>query len=206
MEGILSGRGAEFPRGSLRQPGRGCLDELKGGGLLSPLERESLWCAVHTRSRHEYLVRDQLSAKSLRVFLPERLVWSRRRDRREQIWVPLFLGYLFVSAGEEVARLREVRCTRGVVRLLGVNGCPQPVSRREMDSLRKMVASGELLKPIARLIPGARVRVVEGPLAGVEGTILRSGGSRRLVVSIELLQRSVAAELAEWQLERAGGR
>ncbi|MBI2177357.1 MAG: transcriptional antiterminator, partial [Candidatus Tectomicrobia bacterium] len=152
------------------------------------------------RSRHEYLVRDYLFSKSWRVFLPERTVWSRRRDRRKQIQVPLFPGYLFVSSSGGAKRLRDVSIIRGVVRLLGAGGSPLPVSRREVASLRLLVASGELLRQTAYLVPGSRVRVVEGPLAGAEGTVARFGRKRHLIVSVELMQRSVAVELAEWQL------
>ncbi|MEK7873949.1 MAG: transcription termination/antitermination NusG family protein, partial [Chloroflexota bacterium] len=149
---------------------------------------------------------DHLFLKSWRVFLPERVVWSRRRDRRKQMRVPLFPGYLFVSSGDGAEYLREVRCTRGVVRLLGVGGSPLPISRREMESLQVLVVSGEELRSVAYLVPGNRVRVVEGPLAGVEGTVVRFGKKHHLVVSVELLQRSVAVELAECQLEKVGDR
>lgn len=176
------------------------------GEDLSLFETEDDWYAVHTRSRHEYLVRDHLFLKSWRVFLPERIIRSQRRDRQKQIRVPLFPGYLFVSSSGGAERLRDVSITRGVVRLLGAGGSPLPVSRREVESLRVLVASGELLRSAAYLVPGARVRVVEGPFAGAEGTVVRFGRKRHLIVSVELMQRSVAVELAECQIEKVGDR
>ena len=203
---IFSGMDLVVASRETRQHAVACDKDCLPGEKSSLFETDADWYAVHTRSRHEYLVRDHLFSKSWRVFLPERTVWSRRRDRRKQIRVPLFPGYLFVSSGNGAEYLREVRCTRGVVRLLGVDGCPLPVPRCEMESLQVLVASGEQLQLAAYLVPGARVRVVEGPLAGAEGTVVRFGRKRHLVVSVELMQRSVAVELAEWQLERTRGR
>ncbi len=165
-----------------------------------------LWYAVHTRSRHERMVCTALMSKDFHVFLPERVTWSRRQDRRKQISVPLFPGYLFVSPNGRLENLHEVKCTRGVVRILGVNGLPLPVSLREVESLRLLVASGELCRPVSYLVPGNRVRVLDGPLTGAEGMILRHGGKKRLIVSIELMQRSVAVELPECQLEKIADR
>ena len=174
--------------------------------LADSVEAKAVWYAVHTRSRHERLVRDLLAARACYVFLPERMIWGCRRDRRKQISVPLFPGYLFVSPDGRSEHLRDVLYTRGVVRILGVNGRPQPVPLQEVESLQVLVESGELLRSLAYLVPGTRVRVLEGLLAGVEGVLLRYGKKSQLVVSIELMQRAVAVELAEWQFEKVGDR
>ncbi len=173
-------------------------------GTSAGLEIQTTWYAVRTRPRHERVVKSLLTEKAFHVFLPEHRVWSRRRDRRQLISVPLFPGYLFVATDSGLERLRRVKWTRGVVSILGVNGDPLPVPHHEMESLQILVASGEKMSPVSYLFPGNRVRVLEGPLAGVEGIVLRRGKRSCLVVSVDLLQRAVAVELAEYQLEKIG--
>ena len=165
-------------------------------------EMQSIWYAVRTRPRHERVVKSLLTEKKVQVFLPEHKVWGRRRDRREKILVPLFPSYLFVGAESDGEKFQQVKWTRGVVDILGVNGAPIPVPNRELESLQILMASGEDMSPVSTLAPGNRVRVLEGPLTGAEGKVLRRGKRSRLIVTVELLQRSVAVELAEYQLEK----
>lgn len=164
------------------------------------------WYAVSTRSRHERVVGQLLGEKGVQVFLPEREVWSRRRDRRLRVSVPLFPGYLFAGVGQVEDGLRQLKWTHGVVRILGANGSPIPVSHRVIETLHTMVTSGKELLPLPYLVPGTRVRVTDGPLMGTEGTVLRRGRKDHFVVSVDLLQRSVAVELAEFSLEKIGKR
>lgn len=166
------------------------------------IEKVELWFVVHTRSRHEQIVADLIRSKGIPTYLPKRVVWSRRRDRRKKIQVPLFSGYLFVGVSDGELRWRDVLHSRGVVRLLGMNGVPQPVPRTQVKSLMIMAQSGEMLQPLSYLVRGDRVRVVDGPLAGVEGVFVSRRGKSRLAVSIDLLSRSVTVEFQEWQLER----
>jgi transcriptional antiterminator NusG len=165
-------------------------------------ETESTWYAVRTRPRHERVVKLLLIEKKVQVFLPEHKVWSRRCDRRETISVPLFPTYLFVGSDSAGENFRQVKWTRGVINILGVNGGPIPVPNREIESLQILMASGESMSPVSALVPGNRARVLEGPLTGAEGKVLRRGKRSRLIVTVELLQRSVAVELAEFQLEK----
>ena len=100
------------------------------------------WYAVQTKSRHERIVRESLARSGFAVFLPEQTVWSQRRDRRKQICVPLFSGYIFISPAEREGWKRQVVTTRSVVRVLGLNGYPTPVLEREVESLRAVVETG----------------------------------------------------------------
>lgn len=165
-------------------------------------ESQSTWYAVRTRPRHERVVKSLLAEKNFHVFLPEHRVWSRRRDRRETVSVPLFPSYLFVGTNRDGENLRKVKWTRGVINILGVNGGPLPVPSREMESLQILVASGKDISSVSSFAPGIRVRILEGPFFGAEGEVLRRGKKSRLIVTVELLQRSVAVELAEYQLEK----
>ena len=160
------------------------------------------WFVAHTKSRHERTVRDSLVQSGITVFLPEHTVWSRRRDRRKKITVPLFSGYLFVAPEGQEGWMRRVITTRSVVRILGLNGHPMPVLEREVESLRVLVGSDECLEPVSYINLGDVVRVEEGPLTGAEGVVVRKGKKDYLVVSVGLMQRSVSVELTESQLAK----
>jgi transcription antitermination factor NusG len=115
---------------------------------------------------------------------------------------PLFPGYLFVRTDlNEWAHSHIIR-NQGVVRILGIKGQCTPVPEDTVASLRTLVNSGQPVFPWSKLTAGKRVRVVEGPLRGAIGVILRNKqGKRRLLVAVELLGRSVCAELAEETVE-----
>jgi transcription antitermination factor NusG len=160
------------------------------------------WYVIHTCSRHEVKVESGLTRKGLEVFLPKVPVRSRRRDRLQMLEAPLFPGYLFVRTDlNEWAHSHIIR-NQGVVRILGIKGQCTPVPEDTVASLRTLVNSGQPVFPWSKLTAGKRVRVVEGPLRGAIGVILRNKqGKRRLLVAVELLGRSVCAELAEETVE-----
>jgi transcription elongation factor/antiterminator RfaH len=160
-----------------------------------------LWYAVYTRPRHERKVNRHLSKDGYTTFLPEIERWSRRKDRRKKIVAPIFPGYLFVHAeldGEK--RLRVLR-TDGVVRILGNNGTPVAVPDNQIESIRTIVQSKTPVNPYRYLKRGRMVRVVTGPLEGVEGIFLSAKGSGKLVVSVELLRRSVSVTIDPGDIE-----
>jgi transcription elongation factor/antiterminator RfaH len=172
--------------------------------LPTPWEELStpLWYVIQTRSRHEVKVESGLTRKGLEVFLPKVTVRSRRRDRRQMLEAPLFPGYLFVRTDlNEWAHDNIIR-TLGVVRILGIKGQCTPVPEDTVTSLRTLVNSGQPIFPWSKITPGRHVRVAEGPLMGAIGVIVKiKQGKRRLLVAVELLGRSVCAELAEETVE-----
>jgi transcription antitermination factor NusG len=113
-----------------------------------------------------------------------------------------FPGYLFVRNDlNDWAHINSIR-TLGVVRILGIKGQRRPVPEDTVASLRTLVNSGQPIFPWSKITPGRHVRVVEGPLMGACGVILKvKPGKRRLLVAVELLGRSVCAELAEETVE-----
>ena len=160
------------------------------------------WYVVHTCSRHEPKVEMGLSRKGVEVFLPTVKVRSRRRDRVQMLEVPLFPGYLFVHTDLRDFDYHHILRQDGVVRILGSKGQHTPVPEDTVDSIRTLVNSGQPVFSWSKLAPGKRVRVVDGPLAGATGVILRlKKGKSRLVVGVELLGRSVCTELAEESVE-----
>ena len=160
------------------------------------------WYVIHARSKHEAKVELALRQKGLEIFLPRITVRSRRQDRRLFMQVPLFPSYLFVRTVLEPHAYYEIIKHPGVVRLLGINGCPGIVPPEQVDSIKAIVASDRTYYPWAYLGQGRQVRIMEGPLSGTIGTILRRRGKKqRLVVAVELFQRSVAVELEDEAVE-----
>jgi len=159
------------------------------------------WYGIYTMSRHEAKVEQALQKKGLEVFLPRVITNSRRRDRKLLLKLPLFPGYIFVHTNLETNDYYEILKAPGVVRLLG-NGSPAPLPGETIDSIKTIVESDQPFYPWPYLQTGSRVRVLDGPLTGTVGIILeRKEKKRRLVVSVEMFQRSVAVELDDGAVE-----
>ena len=165
--------------------------QIEGGGACLP------WYAIWTKSHSEQLVADQLAAKGLDVFLPKISVWSRRGGVRHAIRVPMFSGYLFLCAHVDKDVYLDVIKARGVVRMLGDRwDCLSPVSSSEIESLQQLVNSTLAVTSHSYLREGQSVRVTAGPLKGVEGILVENrSGKVLLVLSVELLRRSVAVQI-----------
>jgi transcription termination/antitermination protein NusG len=177
-------------------------DRPKGWINLDVSVSQPAWYVIHARSQCEARVESALERQGLEIFLPRITVRSRRKDRRLFLQVPLFTGYLFVRTDLEPQTYYEIIKLPWVVRLVGVNGCPGKVPLEQVDSIKTIVASERPYAPWAYLKRGRQVRIMEGPLAGTVGTILRRRENKqRLVVAVELFQRAVAVELEDEAVE-----
>jgi transcription termination/antitermination protein NusG len=155
------------------------------------------WYAVWTRSRCEQLVRDGLAAKGFEVFFPKINQWTRRGGVRSLCPVPLFPGYLFLHHAMDQASYREVVKVRGLVGVLGERWDRlAAVPETEIDAIVRALRGPVAIAHHAYLREGQRVRVTRGPLMGLEGILVRSKPNQGvLVVSLHLLQRSVAVQV-----------
>jgi transcription antitermination factor NusG len=163
------------------------------------------WFAIYTRHQHEKMVAQILSAKGLQVFLPLYNSTRRWKDRTVQLTLPVFPGYLFLRGMEE--RRLQVVTTPGIVSILTVSGEPAVIPESEIEAVRKAIEWGNRVEPHPFLRCGDRVRVIAGPLQGVEGILVRKKNLYRLVLSVELLERSAAVEVDVASVERvASGR
>lgn len=159
------------------------------------------WYVIHTCCRHEMRVEDRLKKQGLEVFLPRCLMIS-RRDRKKFLQVPMFPGYLFIQDAMDSPVYYNILKLPGVVRVLANSNGLQPVPRETIESIRLAVNTDRPHYPYAYLQKGKRVRVAEGPLAGLFGIILESKSrKRKVVVSVELFQRAVAVELEDEAVE-----
>ncbi len=151
------------------------------------------WYAIRVRSRCEQLVSAGLRARGFEEFLPR--YWSERTwsDRRKRVEMPLFPGYVFCRL--DVHRRQNVVMTPGVVSIVGCGSKPEAVPEDDIQAVCRLVDSGILTVPFPFMRTGQRVVIERGPLCGLEGTLVEVKSRLRLVVSIEMLQRSVAAEV-----------
>jgi transcription antitermination factor NusG len=151
------------------------------------------WLAAYTRSRHEQQVARQLGQKSLEYLLPTYKRLTRWSDRIRRVTMPLFPSYIFVHIRED--ERRALLETMGIVQLVSVAGKPAMLSDEEVERLQACISSGVEVEPHPYLRIGDRVRVKHGPLAGWEGTLLEKQNSRRLVVNIEQIMKSIAVNI-----------
>jgi transcription antitermination factor NusG len=161
------------------------------------------WYAVSTKSRHEYKAYTLLAQKSLTTFLPEMEVWSKRKDRKKKITVPLFPGYLFVNADLDNETKLTILKTFGVVRILGkkLNTEPIAVPDEKISAIQRIVERKVEMFSLQYPKAGEPARILDGPFAGIEGMVIKSDLEKELfVVSIDLMQRSVAIKLEGFQI------
>jgi transcription antitermination factor NusG len=155
------------------------------------------WFVLWTQSHCERLVSDQLSAKGFDVFLPTIRTWSRQRGVRRMISLPMFPGYSFIRHAIDRYSYVEILKTRGVVRVLG-DGWERlsPVPDADIQAIQRVVQTDVPVFPHTYLREGQQVRIVDGPLKGIEGVLVHVKPNKGLlVISIELLRRSVAVEV-----------
>jgi len=163
------------------------------------------WCVLWTHSNCEQLVHDQLAAKGFDLFLPTVEAWCRRGGVRRLSRLPLFRGYLFLRDAMDKASYLEVSKARGLVRVLGERWDQlDVVPDSEIHAVQRLMGSGLPMLPHPYLREGQRVRITRGPLADVEGIVIRMNHKKGLlVVSVNLLRRSIAVQLDCTALEAA---
>jgi transcription antitermination factor NusG len=145
-------------------------------------------------------VAKQLAVRSVECFLPLYEKVRRWKDRRVKIQFPLFAGYVFARLSLK-DRLRAVQVP-GIVRLVGFNGLPTPLPDDEILALRSGLSTLLIAEPCPYVHVGRRVRILSGPLAGLEGVLLKKKSGLRFVISLHLIQRSVTVEVQAADLEQ----
>lgn len=176
----------------LKQPLSAQSNLAKADGLSKNLSKYP-WFALQVRSRFEQGVAEHLDGKGYELFLPLYKCRKRWSDRIKEVEAPLFPGYLFCRFDAQ-DRLPILK-TPGVIQIVGTNRVPIAVDEQEIQAIQTMVASGMPNQPWPFLSAGDRVRIESGPLRGLEGILVEFKGNHRLVLSVTLLQRSVAVEI-----------
>lgn len=160
------------------------------------------WYVAYTKARHEKKVAAHLEMKEVEVFLPlyeTTHIWN---GRRALLHLPLFPGYVFVRTPLQ-DRLRVLEAP-GLIQLVGSRGMPIPLPDAEVEQLRTCLSLGFSTEPIPYLHSGDAVRILDGPLGGWKGRVIRRDGETRFVLSVDLIMRSVAVKIEGSRLERLG--
>jgi transcription antitermination factor NusG len=168
------------------------------------VNRFSRWFAVRVKSQHERMVATGIRHKGLAEFLP--LYQCRRRwsDRFKSVELPLFPGYVFCQI--DPAFRMPVLTLPGVMHFVGIGRIPVPIEDEEILAIQSAMHSGLRVEPSAYLNVGQRVRLEDGPLAGLEGILIEIRKQYRVVVSLTLLKRSVAVEIDRDWLSPVGAK
>ena len=153
------------------------------------------WYAFRVRSRHEKLVSTSLRGKGYEEYLP--LSRSKRKwaDRSKTVEMPLFPGYVFCDT--ERSEIGKIRCTPGIIDVIRAGSAPLPANRWEIEGLLKATEADLPLESWPYIDPSTtgHVRITSGPLTGLDGVLIEVRGKERLILSVDLLRRSVLVEL-----------
>lgn len=157
---------------------------------------EESWFAIYVQVNHEREVAKRLEQKYIDSFLPLIERWSKRKDRRKKVSVPLFPGYVFVRTILDNYTHVHILKTPGALTLIGNSEGPLSIPHFQIESLQTILRSPEPINLNPYLKEGDWVHVVRGPLSGCMGILLRHNPKKgRLVVSVDIICRSVSVEL-----------
>ncbi len=161
---------------------------------LSVISSLARWRAIQVRSRSEHKVSEQLRIRGFTVFLPCYVEVVRWSDRMKRIEVPFFDGYMFCRFPK--ADAIKLLQTPGVIAIVGgLDSAAGIVDEREIESLKRIISSSLEVIRCETLRSGERVRVISGPLRDLEGTVLTDGAKSQLIITIEIVSRSVAVTI-----------
>ncbi len=161
------------------------------------------WYALFLRSRFEKKAHCELLRRGFESFLPliqETHAWS---DRQKRVSQPLFQGYVFVQTDlrEKVSVLQ----IPGVVRFVGIGAKPSRIPDYQIEWIRTFIGSRVVIRRESYPSVGQRVKVVSGLFQGIEGSILRSNGSTRIVICLDSIRQSVSIEVPPHCVEEIAG-
>ena len=165
-------------------------------------EPEARWYAAYTCANHERRVAQQLAERRFESFLPTYRSVRRWKDRRKELQLPLFPNYVFVRM--DLANRIRVLQVPGLISLVVFQGQPAALDDKEVNRLRTGLCGAARVEPHPYLSVGRRVRITGGAFIGLEGILLRRKDRLRVVLSVELIQRSVAIEVCESDIAPTG--
>jgi transcription antitermination factor NusG len=157
------------------------------------LHSEMLWYAGYTASRHEKRVAEHFAQRGVEHFLPLYETIHRWNNGRHRVQLPLFPGYIFVRIALH-DRLRVIEVP-GFVRLVGFSSLPCPLPEADINKMKEALNKGVLAEPYPYLTVGTRVEIRNGPMQGMTGILLRRQNKCRVVISVDLIMRSMAVEV-----------
>jgi|HubBroStandDraft_3_1064219.scaffolds.fasta_scaffold51811_2 transcription antitermination factor NusG len=160
---------------------------------------ESPWYAIYTRHQHEKMVAQILTSKGFNTFLPLYATTHKWKDRTKALSLPLFPCYVFLKG--DIERRLQIVTTPGIFGLVSSGGQPAAIPNVEIEAIQRVIESGTRVEAHPFLKCGNRVRVKCGPLAGIEGILVRKKSVSRLVLTVEILGTAAAIEVSAFQVE-----
>lgn len=152
------------------------------------------WFALYTKPRAEFKAEEQLKAEDIENYLPTYKTIRQWSDRKKKITVPLLPGYIFVHATEK-ERLTALE-QMSIVRTIIFEGKPAVIPDWQIENLQRLLDESPDVSVIDRILTGTRVKITSGAFCDVEGiVVLEANNERNLVVSIDMLNRSVIVKL-----------
>jgi transcription antitermination factor NusG len=165
------------------------------------LEEPASWFAVQTRPRYEKKVSSELHEKGIKTFLPLSSAMHQWSDRRRLVHVPLFSGYVFVNIPASLGARICVLRTNGVLNFVGVRNMGVPIPDSEIEAVRAVVEERVAFEPYPYLKVGQRVCIRGGSLDGLSGVLTAVNGDQSLIISVNLIQRSIAMRIEGYRVE-----
>jgi transcription antitermination factor NusG len=160
------------------------------------------WYAIWTRSRQEKLASTMLRNLGIQHYLPLKVELRQWSDRKQMVEMPVFGGYLFVRINPSLKNSQlQVLQSPGVVAFVGNQNGPFQIPNQEIDNIRTVLAARVAYTQCPTLNKGDCVRVVRGPLAGVEGTLVTANSTSHLLVSIEMIRQSLSVNVLRDDVE-----
>ncbi|MEE3196689.1 MAG: UpxY family transcription antiterminator [Candidatus Neomarinimicrobiota bacterium] len=157
------------------------------------------WIAVYTKSRHEQIVVNELSKKNIESYCPmfkERRQWS---DRKKWVYFPLFRSYVFANI--EIKENIYVLQTIGVNKIVKFQEKISIIPDQVIDNIKNIIEGGYNVEQTDYFIRGDEVRVVSGPLKGLDGVVLDSRGTNKVIIKIEAIQQAFSVEISSGLLK-----
>ena len=154
---------------------------------------ERYWYALYTRSRSENKAAEQLEALGIKYYLPVIYKWKKWSDRKKKVAEPILKGYIFIFSDERERMLSVEQSA--IVRCVFDIGRPARIPEWQIDNLKKMLSNETDLLIKEGLVPGVKVKIIEGPFEGIIGVVHESDNVNTIAISIDLLRRSVIAHL-----------
>lgn len=168
---------------------------------LRPEADQPAWFAVHTRVRFERAVVSELREKGIETFTPLFPARHRWSDRQRLVHEPLFPAYVFVRIAPVQDKRIAVLRTIGVTNFVGVRGVGTPIPDAEIQAVHTVLEQCVQFQFYPFLNVGKRVRIRGGCLDGIEGILTAISGNESMVISVELIQRSIAVRITGYQIE-----
>ena len=165
-------------------------------------EKPLNWYAIQTRSRHEKKVADEIHEKGISAFLPLVTRVHRWSDRSKEVQLPLFPGYVFVHTTAAPEAHIAVLRTPGVANFVGSRGHGTPIPNRQIENIRVILDHNVPFELYPFLEVNQRVRIRGGALDGVEGVLTAKNPDQSLIVSLDLIQRSLLVRVSGYELEK----